>query len=218
MSLMILSTILAMILIAMSLSGCGGSDDDDTQPAPTKTSSAAKKTDDAPKVGSKADVLNSLKKLADADPPKKLQPGAMCYEMAAPPDRLEYVCPTCSEKTLYITPKTGSGMVEFLDRDLGSCRHLVKQVKGLKVSLDESAFCKKCKPNAKKQALTLIVTYNDTKSPNRVSPIDSGDLKLLVAFTQGKLVVSDDYDFESPLKKQIKRLEHLLGVSLEKTK
>ena len=48
------------------------------------------------------ELENRLKKLAESEPPKELFMGAMCYDMAAPPARVEYVCPDCGEKTFYV--------------------------------------------------------------------------------------------------------------------
>jgi len=43
-----------------------------------------------------------LNALAEKPAPEaKRMPMAMCYRMAAPPERVEYVCPQCGEKTIY---------------------------------------------------------------------------------------------------------------------
>jgi hypothetical protein len=217
MGLMIISFIAATILIAISFVGCKDSAGD----TPAQKSSGTGQTSDSIvlKNATKADMLKQLKKLANTDPPKTLQLGAMCYEMAAPPDRAEYVCPTCNEKTLHVTPRDGIGEIaEFLSWQLDNCRRQVKKIKGLNVALDESSFCKKCQPGDVKHELALIITYEESKAPHRVAPISDNDLQLLIEFTRGKVIHDDGPGGEEPLKKSMKRLEVLLGVKLEETK
>lgn len=50
---------------------------------------------------SREDIQKQLAVIAKSPPPLGQPPGAMCYKVAAPPSRIDYVCPTCGEKTLY---------------------------------------------------------------------------------------------------------------------
>jgi hypothetical protein len=153
-----------------------------------------------------------LKKLSESPPPKDLKMGAECYKVAMPPDRAEYLCPVCGERTLFVSEKGRNADAAFITRELPDCRRLIKEIKGLDVELDESQFCKKCSPSAKNPSLILIVRYRGQNAPFKCAHIDRDDLVLLREFAEGKDRHRDSYDFETPLKEHIKRLNELLGV------
>ena len=137
--------------------------------------------------------------------------GAMCYSMAAPPDRAEYVCPVCGEKTLYT-----SAQAEFVAWYLPACRRefaTIKKSTKLLLSLDESSYCKHCKPDAKKNELKLSVTYDDGKVYT-ISPVTEYDLRILMDFFKGKLSYETFNAGSRPLKESIHRLRELLGLEL----
>lgn len=168
-------------------------------------------------------LSKKLEELSNQLAPPDLKPGAMCYDQAAPPERAEYVCPKCKEKTLYALAQDGgtippedsvelSRIAADLNYQLSSCRRLVKEIKGLNVELDESQFCRKCHPEVKNPQLGLIVRYSGQKTPHRVWGVTSGDLRLLVEFMAGKTKHVGERDSETPLKNHLKRLEELLGV------
>jgi hypothetical protein len=138
--------------------------------------------------------------------------GAMCYDMAAPPARAEYVCPKCGEKTLYT--KEDAWNVQWT---VESCRREFLQLKSsteLSVVLDESSFCSHCSPSAKKHEMGLIVTYADGQSHTN-SPVTDGDLRILQSFLKGELSFKTENDGTRPLKESLPRLRQLLGISAE---
>jgi len=149
---------------------------------------------------------------------------AMCYDMAFPPDRLEYVCPSCGQKTLYAReeqarietdddpPSPGRLRAKPYDlvAELEGCRKAVKDIKGIHVELDESQFCRKCRPDVSRPVLLLKVHYG---SFCKITPdIRHRDLILLTDFMEGKLRTSGGYD---ALVDHMKRLEELLGVKMD---
>jgi len=154
-----------------------------------------------------------LEKISKNPPPKDLKPGAMCYSMVGPPDRIEYVCPACGEKTLYARDASGArgGTVPFLTFELQQCREMVKRLQDFNISLDEHEFCRKCSPATKTPALILITGYPGEKI-HVVRDVRSDDLQLLIEFTSG----SDRHDGgmigEKPLKDYVPRLRELLGI------
>ena len=92
----------------------------------------------------RTEIQKKLQKLSETPPPKDLKPGACCYEMAAPPDRAEYVCPKCGEKTLYSKEQAW-----FVEQDVPNARRgMVELQKVAKrgVALDESQFCRHWRP------------------------------------------------------------------------
>jgi hypothetical protein len=136
--------------------------------------------------------------------------GAMCYDMAAPPARAEYVCPTCGEKTLYV--KEDAWNVQWT---VESCRRQWLQLKGtteLSLALDESSYCSHCRPAAKKHEMGLIVTYADGAAHTN-APITEGDLRILQSFLKGELSFKTGNDGTMPLKAELPRLRQLLGVA-----
>jgi hypothetical protein len=137
----------------------------------------------------------------------------MCYEVAVAPDRADYVCPTCGEKTLYTDDQT-----ELIQSDLQACRRELEAIQGLtdvSLFLDESSFCKKCRPDAKKRELKLKITYEDGKT-HTTSPVDLSDMILLRDFFKGQLSYETWNDGTAPLKENLDRLRELLGVELSK--
>lgn len=160
---------------------------------------------------SRTQIKNRLSQLK-AKPEPKPKMGAMCYKMAAPPERAEYVCPTCGEKTLY-----RSDMAQFIERSLDACRrkfeHL-KEIDGTAFLLDESRLCHKCQPKAESRVLALTVRYPDGKTHTTLS-VNELDVQLLCDFMDGKESYTTSNEGEHPLKQALPRLHELLGISGE---
>ncbi len=157
---------------------------------------------------SKAEIDAMLRDLESREAPKP-QMGAMCYEMALPPERAEYVCPKCGEKTLYTKDEAA-----FVDWELPACRRqfgMIQNSTPLSLSLDESSFCEHCSPGAKRPQLVLKIVYSDG-SVQETSPMTLDDLYLLKGFLGGELSYENFYEGREPLKDQIPRLRQLLGV------
>ena len=152
---------------------------------------------------------------------------AMCYDTAFPPDRLEYVCPACREKTLYArreTEEKSSIEVEDIMRSLQKqreqpyycvekiedCRRTIKNIKGIHVELDESQFCRKCRPDVTHPVLLLKVHLGNGC---KITPeIRHRDLVLLADFVEGIPQTSGGYE---ALADHLPRLEELLGVKMD---
>jgi hypothetical protein len=202
----------AVLALGVLLAGCGrGGDSTGSQRGAPRMAASP--------LNSREQVELRLQKLAERPAPKELQPGAMCYEMAMPPTRHEYVCPTCGEKTLYALAKDEGeadrrgdhSLIQTLGWELKGCRTVVKEIKGIDVELDESAFCRKCSPDVEKPTLELVVKY-EGEDPHRVKSIRPEDLTLIKEFVEGKDVHDAGMRGQVPLKKSIKRLKVLLGV------
>lgn len=171
---------------------------------------------------STTEIEHMLIRLAQSNPPKNLAIGAMCYEVAAPPQRIEYVCPVDGEKTIYALSGSNRdggliadwGTIELLAWEIDSCRRIVLQITELSVELDESGFCHICSPDIEKPSLGLIITYPDGKV-HKVWDVSYNDLVLLSEFLRGSKVHSDSADWETPLKDNIERLQKLLGISIQ---
>ena len=165
---------------------------------------------------SRDEIEKKLQRLAKKDPPKTLAIGAMCYEMAAIPDTISYVCPACNEKTLYKRDEVNNyRLLELINWELSNCRNIVKNIKGINIVLDESELCKHCSPGVKEPELCLLVNINNNKDTNRVCNISSQDLTLIAEFLDDKLVHVGEADYESPLKDHIDRIQELMGVKLK---
>lgn len=170
----------------------------------------------------KEEVEKKLKILAKSTAPSNLSQGAMCYKVAGPPDRVEYVCPVCGEKTIYASKSEDNydGLyyqtAEIINKDIPECRRLEKEIREISIKVDEKQFCKKCSPKILNPELILIVKYKGQSEPNVVKGVSGNDLKLLWEFFNGQNKHSDNYDNETPLKNYLERLEELLGVSVSK--
>ena len=203
------------VTLTLTLAGLGSARAG--EPEPAAPPAVAAPAQPAAQPLSRADVVKRLRQLADSPPPAKLSQGAMCYDMIGPPERFEYVCPTCGEKTLYAR-QGGDRQAEgwILGRNLLTCRRLAAQVKTLNVKLDEAQFCKKCSPEVKKPGLSLLVTYPGETEARQTNGITDTDLDRLIAFLAGK----DRYDIgqghEVALRDNLARLDQIFGVEVER--
>lgn len=162
---------------------------------------------------SRAEIRAMLERVAESEPPTDLEPGAMCYEMAVPMTRADYVCPKCGNRTLY---EDKYGMAEFVDGTIPACRRLVKEITGVRFELDESQFCRVCSRRVKDPTLNLIVHYDSADTPHRVEDINDYDLELIRELLSGSATYRGTHGEEHPLKDQLEHLEKLLGVDLKK--
>jgi hypothetical protein len=167
----------------------------------------------------RADLKAMLEELARREPPKDLNLGAMCYDMKAPPDRVDYVCPACGERTLYaLRPAEGErkadfGLIQAVLQDVPNCRRLVRGIRGVALKLDESRFCAKCAPGAAEPELGLVVTHAEDGKERRTWGITSRDLLILDAFLKGEDKFKGAFDREEPVRDHRARIEQLLGLS-----
>lgn len=198
----------AVILTSSALlAGCGpknggtgtpDGDDPGAQPPIVTTADMAKL--------SKDEIRKLLVRIEKAKAPEPKM-GAMCYSVMSPPDRMEYVCPECGEKTLHVADVSRRWAFE-----LDYCRRLFNELpKKEAMKLDESSFCRKCQPGGKAPSLMLEMLYND--GTNYVVPdVCADDLRLLKGFLSGKLDYSGSTDDTSALKDRLPRLRQLLGI------
>lgn len=172
----------------------------------------------------RAEIAKRLKVLAESPAPTQLRLGAQCYEPMGPNPRAEYTCPTCGEKTLYVYGEVADneksqnlryGMVSLVEATVPGCRRLIKGIKGIKLKLDESQLCQKCRPNIENPQLVLIVRYSDESKEHRTEGISVEDIQLIQEFLSGKNKHVLSNDAEHPLKNFVDRLEQLLGVKVQ---
>ncbi|NVO02364.1 MAG: hypothetical protein HXX09_06635 [Bacteroidetes bacterium] len=158
-------------------------------------------------------IKEKLIELSKTKGPEVLNPGAMCYEISAPPKRAEYVCPKCGEKTIYT-----ESFVSFITNDIPSCRYIVNSLKGFNAVLDESQFCKKCSHNIKSPELCFEVKYNDENETHKTCGISETDMELVSEFLNGSLAHKGYHGSEEPLINYIDRLETLLDIKITDNK
>ena len=149
-------------------------------------------------------IRQMLQSLATAGPPvPKLQ--AMCYSIPPPPNQVEYICPACGDKTLY------HGRQAYqLDQEVQPCRRLVRELASSAVTLDESQWCRKCRPGVTEPVLTLRLFYDDGTT-RAIPGITPDALSLLCDFLRGRLVSKGALTWERPLQEILAELETLLG-------
>jgi predicted RNA-binding Zn-ribbon protein involved in translation (DUF1610 family) len=155
----------------------------------------------------RANLQARLAELAQTEPPTELAPGAMCYEIAMPPERAEYICPTCGERTLY-----GQELAGLIEWDLESCRRRAEAIEGMDVTLDESELCRSCSPETEEPTLAILIHYAGEPEPLRIDPVQPADLKLISEFLGGSLVHEGETGFETPLVDHMDRLAEVLGL------
>lgn len=194
--------LVAAIGMASLTPGCvktGGQGDVTTNPQPNGEVSAKK-----------VDVDRLLKRLAEQPAPESLNPGAMCYAMMAPPDRAEYVCPTCGAKTIHALDQLERGW-EAPALSVKHYRTYIEQLNklGLAAKLDESYLCSACK---KEGVSGLFLDVTSKGRVVRTALKGDADLRKLIAFVQGDLIWKGDRGTELPLKPELPRIRQLLGV------
>ncbi len=215
---MLIGIVAAVLLLACLLlaGGCSRATPPVPQSPPIVTVEGVKSLD-------RSAVRAMLKRLADAPPPAQLAMGAMCYAVSLPPDRVDYICPKCGERTLYDNSQYKSdqpfdrGIAWTIDRDLPHCRsefQELRKIAGHAIELDETQFCRKCSPNVTRPKLVLHISYKDG-TVRDVNGIDHNDLRILREFLSGKRKSKGDNEGESPLKDELPRLQQLLGVEME---
>lgn len=164
---------------------------------------------------SRDDLAKKLQALEKAPAPTKLAPGAMCYKPAGMAPRIDFVCPKCGEKTLYVRG-TGSEAMAAM-HNAATYRRQIKEIQGLGLpcTLDETAFCQKCGKEAQEKAFVLEIAWPG-RPAHRAILENSDDLLLVLAFLQGK----DRYDAgpsgEKALKESLPRIYKLLGIEAPK--
>ncbi len=159
---------------------------------------------------SKAELEKKLIVLSQSEAPTELAVGAMCYKVARPADRYEYVCPNCQEKTLHT-----NNYAYFLQKDLGACRSIAKNLSDFGILLDETNFCTHCqKERTNEDGLCIIVEYEGVEEKHRCCSIRLEDLKILDAFFKGKTKYTGSHGNEIALKTKQERLEYLLNIEI----
>ena len=186
--------------------------------APDSAEASADK-EQAPATSSAARELTTLSRakmramIAKIERAERSEPemGAMCYKMAKTPERAEYVCPTCAERTLHTARHAWC-----VERELGYCRRLFHGIPGHEaMTLDESSFCRKCRSDAEMPGLCLTIRFDDGMISG-IERVTSEDPQLLSAALSGKLSVSTRNDGKDPLKDSLVRLRKLLGEKAAK--
>jgi len=159
------------------------------------------------------DRINTmLARLEATEPPDQVM-GAMCYEPMAMPEVAEYICPVCSEKTVYSYTNAA-----FISWELEGCRRTADSINihtDFEVILDERQFCDFCSPDSADEdpALLLRVVYKD--STEIVNAVDLIDLRMLDSFLNGNLYYTTSNDGEMPLQNYSVRMRELLGFEKE---
>jgi hypothetical protein len=160
------------------------------------------------------EVQNRLMKLSKSPPPADLKMGATCYRVAIPPNRGEFVCAKCGERTLYSSDsKDGRTNGWLISSELPECRRRLKEIRGLDLKLDETEFCKKCSPSSKSPQLILITKYRGDDQVHRFKGISSEDLTVLKEFLDGSDRHLSRTDTETPLSGYSARLSKILDLN-----
>jgi len=170
-----------------------------------------KKMEETKIILSRSEIAEKLKELKKKPLPKNLSIGAECYEIAQKPERVEYVCPVCGNKTLY-TNSLNFDLVE----QISYLRALSETLKKYGITLEERALCKNCQKQVSEKSLCIMIPYQeDGQNIYRRCEINETDLVLLKEFLSGKDIHQGFTDEETPLAEYIERLQVLLGVKVK---
>lgn len=157
--------------------------------------------------------INILLARLEAEEAPAITMGAMCYDVAGPPEVAEYVCPICQEKTLYNFSQSA-----FISWELAGCRRMAESINEhteFDVSLDERFFCDFCLPNTENENQSLVLRVLRDDQVEILNKVSITDLRMLDSFLQGNLYYIDEYDAQYPIKEFSDRMRELLGVEAE---
>jgi hypothetical protein len=154
------------------------------------------------------EIAARLRTLAGAPTPDIRPMVASCYAVATPPNRAEYTCAVCGEKTIY-----ARDLIRLVEHDLVECRRLVPAIEGVSVRLDESQLCARCSPAVEQPRLAIEVLLAGEERPHRAEGVTPDDLRMIAELLSGKIIHADSVgQDERPLSACLERLEALLGV------
>ena len=160
----------------------------------------------------RAELTTRLKAIAQGPTPS-LDPNmisAMCYEPAMPPDRTEYVCPKDGSKTIYML-----GDAEFVEWWIPTIRETVKNFRRVKLTMDESEFCKKCHPEAVSPTVYVYIHFSGDKNPYKLPVRNYDDLRLVAQFINGEAFYTDGWGNQTPMKGHVDALKELLNIDIK---
>lgn len=161
--------------------------------------------------GSRERLELMLRRLDREDPPPFVM-GAMCYAPVALPDRAEYICPVCGERTLY----TGHDAME-IEWGLPAMRRLVESMADngyVRIFLEET-YCIHCHPQGPGFGEgTILVVVHEQGDTVRTA-VNITDLQAMEGFLRGELHYLSDNDSEIPLRGRLERLRVMLGLDDE---
>ncbi len=150
------------------------------------------------------EMLNRLER----EPEPRFIMGAMCYEPCAPPERADYICAVCGERTIY-----GYVDAETVQYFLPTMRRLTEEMAGngfFEASLEET-YCSRCFPGeetVREVRLLLVYTEGDTVRTS----VTIHDLQILKGFIAGELSYTNNHDARLPLREHGDRLQAILGI------
>jgi len=133
--------------------------------------------------------------------------GAMCYEPVATPNRADYVCPVCGERTLYGYPEG-----YFILESIPPMRRIIEELEGngfFSATLEET-YCSVCHTGNAARGVTLVIAYPEGDTVRTAATLH--DLLILRGFIGGELSYTDSYDASLPLRGNTDRLRTLLGI------
>lgn len=148
---------------------------------------------------------------SEPEPTTPVDATALCYAPACPPERAEYVCPVCGERTVLTDSRAA-----FAAWILPTLRRQVAEIPRLAVQLAERGMCAHCYPRGGEAQCDLLVCFEGEARPRQTRAVSSQDLLILTEFLQGSLVHAGAYGGTTPLKHHLARLQELLGVELPK--
>ncbi|MCK4999391.1 MAG: hypothetical protein KAS23_07645 [Anaerohalosphaera sp.] len=107
-------------------------------------------------------------------------------------------------------------MLLLVDMQLEQCRAMVKEIKGVSITLDESQFCGNCRGEVEEPALGIVVTYAGSDEYHNCKRVCYEDIVLIKEFLDGSISYVGMGGEAHFIGDHIDRLEQLLGVTLEK--
>lgn len=134
--------------------------------------------------------------------------GAMCYEPVAVPNRADYICPVCGERTLYGYPEG-----YFILESIPPMRRMIEEMADngfFSASLEET-YCSVCHTGNAARGVTLVIAYPEGDTV-RTPDATLHDIMIIRGLISGELSYRDSYDAMLPLRGNTDRLRTLLGI------
>jgi len=121
--------------------------------------------------------------------------GAMCYSTVAPPDRVEYICPVCGERTFY-----GQSEVARIQWELPAMRRIVEEWRGngfFEASIEET-YCSNCNPADSTGETRLVIAYSERVIRVKGWPLGMTDLQMLTGAAARRTQLRDQQTNQLP--------------------
>ena len=124
-------------------------------------------------------MQEGLKRISVYPPSDEDINGAMCYVPDYDWNKVEYVCPVCGYKSVYIDIQ-----MVYIDTYIPKLRDMVKHFPQTNILLDEKEYCQSCSPSVTNPKVYLMIPEGE-KRFRRVPVLCQRDMEIIDMILRG---------------------------------